>query len=80
MPHISKQNHGNLCSCRLLAQAVRCDPKVIRFEYCWNVLMKRWRVECNHGCSHEVPVVITDEKWHEFSPIDPVKVILIVNE
>jgi magnesium-transporting ATPase (P-type) len=46
--------HGNLCTCRLLAEAMGCDPKVIRFEYFKTVLIKHWRLECNHDCQHGV--------------------------
>lgn len=72
--------HGNLCTCKLLAEAVGCDPKTIKFEYCQSVLMKHWVIECNHGCPHGVPKAKSSEKWHEVGPIDPIKAILIKNE
>ena len=80
MRQISTHGHGNHCSCRFLARAVGCDPKTIRFDYCRHVLMKRWRVECNHGCFDEKPAIAADEKWHDIGPIDPVKAILLGNE
>lgn len=72
--------HGNLCACRALAEAMGCDPKTIRFEYCRAVLMKHWHLECNHGCQKEEPEVKAGEKWHDVGPIDPIKAILIKNE
>ena len=73
-------DHGNRCSCRLLAEAVVCSPKTVRYAYCHAVLMRRWIVECNHGCCDEVVITERDDKWHDLGPIDPVKAILIMNE
>lgn len=73
-------DHGNRCSCRLLAEAVGCSPKTVRYAYCHAVLMRRWIVECNHGCCDEVVITERDDKWHDLGPIDPVKAILIMNE
>lgn len=73
-------DHGNRCSCRLLAAAIGCCQKTIRFSFCRAVLMKHWTVECNHGC-HDAPVKSgRSDKWHDVGPIDPVKAILIVND
>ena len=74
------RQHGNLCTCRLLAEAMGCDPKVIRFQYCRTVLMKHWHLECNHGCQHGVPQVKNSGKWRDVGPLDPIKAILIKNE
>lgn len=73
-------DHGNRCSCRLLAEAVGCNPKAVRYAYCRAVLMRRWIVECNHGCWDEAAGTRPDDKWHDLGPIDPVKAILIMNE
>jgi hypothetical protein len=43
-------------------------------------VMKRWVVECNHGCMDKAPASKLSSKWHETGPIDPVKAILIMNE
>jgi len=76
-----KQNeHGNRCSCRLLADAIGCNPKTIRFTYCQAVLMKHWDIECNHGCHDEIMALSRSSKWREIGPIDPIKAILIKNE
>ena len=72
--------HGNRCSCRLLAGLVGCNPKVIRFTYCQAVLMKHWVMECNHGCHDEIVELLRSDKWHDVGPIDPIKAILISNE
>lgn len=72
--------HGDRCACRLLAAAVGCKPAAIPFEYCRTVLMKRWRLECNHGCRDDEAVRPRSEKWRDVGPIDPVKAILIRNE
>lgn len=74
------RRHGHLCSCRLLAQAVGCDPKTIRFEYCRAVLMKHWVVQCNHGCLLGAPKTAHEQQWHEMGPIDPIKAIIINNK
>lgn len=73
-------DHGNRCSCRLLAEAIGCSPKTIRFTYCQAVLMKHWIIECNHGCCDVDIVPERGDKWHDVGPMDPVKAILIMNE
>jgi hypothetical protein len=73
-------DHGNRCSCRLLADAVGCNPKAIRFAYCQAVLMKHWVIECNHGCHEVIAEPRRSSKWHDLGSIDPVKAILIGNE
>ncbi len=80
MPTNENRGHGNLCSCRLLAEAAGCDPKQIGVGYCRNVLMRRWIVECNHGCANGVPAQAQHARWKDFGAIDPVKAILICNE
>ncbi|TXT24902.1 MAG: hypothetical protein FD131_4797 [Rhodocyclaceae bacterium] len=72
--------HGDRCSCRVLAEATGCEPDTIRFSYCQAVLMKRWAMECNHGCRHGSAGSGSGDKWHDVGPIDPVKAILISNE
>lgn len=47
--------HGSRCSCRILAETVGCKPEAIAFSFCQAVLMKRWVVECNHGCMDKAP-------------------------
>lgn len=72
--------HGNRCSCRLLAEAVGCNPKTIRFTYCQAVLMKHWDIECNHGC-RDVPMESRRSfNLHGVGPIDPIKAVLIKNK
>lgn len=80
MGGVTIRQHGNLCSCRLLAEAMGCDPKVIRFEYCKTVLMKHWLLRCNHGCQSEGPQVKNSDRWRNLGPIDLIKMILITNE
>lgn len=72
--------HGNRCSCRLLAEAVGIEPGTITFHYCQTVLMKRWVIECNHGCRQGLATAGGSGKWHDLGPMDPVKAILIMNE
>ena len=71
--------HGDRCVCRTLALAVRCNPKMLKYNYCRTVLQKRWIVECNHGCLAEVAMADSGLKWHDVGQIDPVKAILIMN-
>lgn len=72
--------HGDRCTCRLLAAAVGGNPKALRFNYCRSILQRRWRLECNHGCTPVEPPLSTTDKWHGLGPIDPVKAVLIINE
>lgn len=72
--------HGNRCSCRLLAEAIGCDPKAIRFNYCQAVLRTHWDVECNHGDRDRPAKPDSIGKWHDVGPIDPIKAILIKND
>jgi hypothetical protein len=71
--------HGNRCSCRLLADLIGCHPKMVRFTYCQAVLMKHWTMECNHGCHDEIVESGSIGKWHDVGPVDPVTAILIKN-
>lgn len=72
--------HGDRCVCRTLALAVGCDPKLLSYNYCREVLQKRWIVECNHGCLAAALMANSELKWHDVGEIDPVKAILIMNE
>lgn len=72
--------HGNRCSCRVLADLVGCNPGTIRFSYCLDVLGKHWLMECNHACHDEFVEPVRSEKWRDIGPIDPIKAILIRNE
>lgn len=77
---IPKQaEHGDRCVCRTLALAVGSNPKQLRYNYCLQVLQRRWVVECNHGCLAGSPVTDSEMKWHDVGQIDPVKAILIMN-
>jgi hypothetical protein len=75
-----KDEHGNRCSCRLLAEAVGCNPKTIRFTFCQAVLMKHWVVECNHGCPDAPGESQRSVSLHGVGPINPIKAILIKNK
>lgn len=75
-----RDEHGSRCSCRLLADAVGCSAKAIRFTYCQAVLMKHWAIECNHNCHDEPAAPVRSVPWHDVGPIDPIKAILIRNE
>lgn len=72
--------HGNRCTCRMLAAAVGCNPKTLTYNYCRTVLQKRWFVECNHGCYNDQEAASPRDAWHDLGPIDPIKAILIINE
>jgi hypothetical protein len=39
--------------------------------------MRRWVVECNHGCQEVPPAEKKSEHWHDVGPIDAVKAIII---
>lgn len=74
--------HGNRCTCKLLAIAIGADPQSLKFNYCHSVLQRRWVVDCNHGCGTEMPQLPPIEaQWHGIGPIDPtIKAVLIMNE
>lgn len=73
--------HGGRCDCELLAQAMRIDPSAISFEYCRNVLQKRWRMTCRHGHPESTPAAAwASEHWRDIGQLDPVKAILISND
>lgn len=74
-----RDEHGKRCSCRLLADAVGCDPKTIRFSFCRTVLAKRWIINCDHMARDE-PAEPPRPEWRGVGPIDPVKAILVKNE
>lgn len=71
-------DHGEQCSCLVLAAAVGANPKSISFDYCHSVLQKHWAVRCRHGQHPPVePAVLGGERWRDIGKIDPVKVLLI---
>lgn len=82
MPNQTKHiEHGVQCSCVLLALATGLDPRKLTFEYCHQVLHKRWRMTCRHGEHKATPVPTgLSEHWHDVGSVDPVKAILISND
>ena len=80
MKPTKSSGHGNLCTCRILAEAVRCKPDALIFSYCRSVLRKRWIIDCNHGCQEIQLKTASTEKWHELGEMDPIKAILLENE
>lgn len=73
-------DHGDRCPCKLLVLAVGCDPKSVSVNFCRSVLLKRWVIECNHGCRDQPAISDNAQKWHDLGQIDPIKAILIENE
>ena len=73
-------DHGDRCACTLLALAVGCGPSAIGYNFCRSVLMKRWVLDCNHGCLARPRMRDTTQNWHDLGPVDPIKAILIHNE
>ena len=73
--------HGELCSCKVLAQAFGIDSNLLSFDYCQRVLNKHWRMTCCHGQPAGALVAAgLNERWHDVGSIDPVKAILISND
>lgn len=74
--------HGEQCTCTLLAQAIGVDPRAISFEFCKRVLQRHWNLSCHHGKPCSTPKASgLGEHWrHGVGPIDPVKAILISND
>lgn len=76
-----RMEHGELCSCKLLAQAAGMDPRALSFGYCHSVLHRHWRMTCHHGQPLSAPVVAgLGEHWRHVGRIDPVKAILMIND
>lgn len=51
--------HGDRCSCQILSMAVTGIHGACHYDYCRNVLQRRWDMHCNHGQlspSSELPV------------------------
>lgn len=62
----------------MLAAAIGISPESISFEYCRNVLQKRWGITCRHGEQHPAePAVPAAERWQEVGKVDAVKAVLI---
>jgi hypothetical protein len=80
MKRDKQNNHGNRCSCQVLASIVGGDPSTISFAFCRSVLMKHWDLDCNHGCKDAQAEITRSDKWRDVGQIDPVKAILIKNE
>lgn len=79
-PGNSTVPHGTHCECLLLAAAIGAAPESIRFDYCLNVLQKRWRLTCRHGEILETrEEKKASEKWRDYGEMDAVKAILISN-
>lgn len=79
--HRALIEHGEQCSCKLLALATGLDPRALTFEYCQRVLQKRWRMTCRHGQPASQPASNGPaDRWRDLGPIDPVKAILLSNE
>lgn len=75
-----KVPHGSCCDCVLLAAAVGAGPDAISFDYCLNVLQKRWLMTCTHGETLETGnEEKASAKWRNFGEMDAVKAILIRN-
>jgi hypothetical protein len=61
-------SHGNRCSCQILSMAVMGTPSACSYDYCRNVLQRRWVMHCNHGqlsTSIEKPPVYDPVVMHE---------------
>lgn len=42
-------SHGDRCSCQLLSMTVTGRTDACRYDYCRNVMQRRWVMHCNHG-------------------------------
>lgn len=72
--------HGTHCDCRLLAEALPMDPRKLPYEYCRNVLQRRWRMTCRHG--EVMPTVAASsgpEKWKDLGKMTPLNALLVKN-
>lgn len=61
-------SHGDRCGCQSLSMAVTGRADACRYDYCRNVLQRRWNMQCNHGqlsTSIEKPPVYDPVVMHE---------------
>lgn len=70
-------DHGEMCDCMLLAQAIGAPPSSVDFAYCQNVLQKHWSLRCNHGC--RIPGPRITRELPRLDTHDPVHAVLLVN-
>ena len=78
--HFARQwghEHGEHCSCRLLAAATGTEASSIDYTYCRRVLQQRWRVVCDHIPSSTRRKVTREPPPHDSR--DPVHALLITN-
>lgn len=71
--------HGTRCDCRLLAEALGMAPVSISYDYCRNVLQKRWVMTCRHGDLRPVETHTCEHGWTSDTPINAVDAILLRN-
>lgn len=72
--------HGDRCTCRMLAAAVGCNPKTLTYNYCRTIAAKTLVCGVQSDCCNEQKTVAPHDAWHDLGPIDPIKAILIINE
>lgn len=71
------REHGEHCTCRLLAVAAGAPPSAVDYRYCRDVLQQRWRMTCDHIPPARAPVATVMLPPHD--PHDPVQLILVAN-
>jgi hypothetical protein len=69
--------HGDHCSCRLLAQAIGVPAYTLDYIYCRLVLQRHWRMRCNHG-GRQAAVPVTPQ-FPRVDLHDPVQAALLAN-
>ena len=72
--------HGDRCDCSLLARAMKMSPRAISFAFCHQVLQKRWRMTCLHGCPPTPAAAPDVQPWKDLDGVDAVQAILISNK
>ena len=78
--HHTNVQHGTHCECVALAAALGLPPGSIQFDYCRNVLQRRWTMICKHGQVEDTAEQSsTYEKWKDKGAMTPVLAILVKN-
>lgn len=78
--HDAKVPHGTHCECVALAAALGLPPGTIPFDYCRNVLQRRWTMVCKHGELEETgPPPNALRKWKDEGKMTPVLALLVKN-
>lgn len=80
LPRQTAIQHGTHCDCVLLAAALGLPPGAIPFDYCRNILQRRWSMTCKHGeLSDTTTPTPAIDRWKDTGDMNSVLAILVKN-